>query len=61
VTQGFFDMGLYWFRIAVAIGFLLGALEAVRRFDQDLAPSGDPVLTSEAPARAVAIAKRHAA
>jgi hypothetical protein len=61
VTQGFFDMGLYWFRIAVAIGFLLGALEAVRRFDQDLAPSGDPVLTSESPARAVAVAKRHAA
>lgn len=61
VTQGFFDMGLYWFRIAVAIGVLLGALEAVRRFDQEPAPSRDPVLTSHAPARAVAVAKRHAA
>jgi hypothetical protein len=61
VTQGFFDMGLYWFRIAIAVGFLLGALEAVRRLDQESARPGDPVLTSEAPARAVAIAKRHAA
>jgi O-antigen ligase len=61
VTQGFFDMGLYWFRIAVAIGFLMGALEAVRRFDQEPAPESPPLLTSQASARGVAIAKRHAA
>ena len=61
VMQGFFDMGLYWFRIAIAVGFLMGALEAIRRFDKDPAPSRDPLLTSQAPARAVAIAKRHAA
>lgn len=61
VMQGFFDMGLYWFRMAIAIGFLLGALEVVRRFDQGAAPVSPPVLTSQAAARGVAIAKRHAA
>jgi O-antigen ligase len=61
VMQGFFDMGLYWFRIAIAVALLMGALEAVRRFDQDSAPTSDPVLTSQGPARSVAIAKRHAA
>ena len=54
-------MGLYWFRIAIAVALLMGALEAVRRFDQDPAPTSDPVLTSQAPARSVAVAKRHAA
>jgi hypothetical protein len=33
VIQGFFDMGLYWFRIAIAVGCLLGAFEAARRFE----------------------------
>ena len=33
VIQGFFDMGLYWFRIAITVGFLLGAFEAARRFE----------------------------
>ena len=33
VMQGFFDMGLYWFRIAVAVGCLLGAFEAARRLE----------------------------
>jgi hypothetical protein len=61
ITQGFFDMGLYWFRIAVAMGFLMGALEAVRRFDLEPAPESPPVLTSDASARGVSIAKRHAA
>jgi O-Antigen ligase len=61
VMQGFFDMGLYWFRIAIAVGLLMGALEAVRRFEQDPAPTSDPVLTSHAPGRSVAVAKRHAA
>lgn len=32
LTQGFYDMGLYWFRIAIAIGCLMGALEAARQF-----------------------------
>ena len=33
VIQGFFDMGLYWFRIAITVGCLLGAFEAARRFE----------------------------
>ena len=33
VIQGFFDMGLYWFRIAITVGFLLGAFEAARRLE----------------------------
>jgi hypothetical protein len=61
VTQGFFDMGLYWFRIAVAMGLLMGALEAVRRLEDEPAPASPPVLTSHAAARGVAVAKRHAA
>jgi hypothetical protein len=32
LTQGFYDMGLYWFRIAITIGCLMGALEAARQF-----------------------------
>jgi hypothetical protein len=35
LTQGFYDMGLYWFRIAITIGCLMGALEAARRFEPD--------------------------
>ena len=34
VTQGFYDMGLYWFRIAIVVGCLAGALEAVRRINR---------------------------
>ena len=34
-VQGYYDMGLYWFRIAAVMGCLLGALEAARRFEKD--------------------------
>ncbi len=42
LVQGYFDMGLYWFRIAVAVGCLLGALEAARRFERDELASDPP-------------------
>jgi O-antigen ligase/polysaccharide polymerase Wzy-like membrane protein len=40
LVQGFYDMGLYWFRIAAVMGCLLGALEASRRFEQSKAQAG---------------------
>ncbi len=42
VVQGFFDMGLYWFRIATLIGCLMGTLEATRRFDLKQVVSDGP-------------------
>lgn len=35
IVQGFFDMGLYWFRIAIIMGCLMGAIEALRRLEAD--------------------------
>ncbi len=35
VVQGFYDMGLYWFRIAIMMGCLMGALEVARRLEHD--------------------------
>ena len=31
VIEGYYDFGLWWFRVAVLIGCLLGALEAASR------------------------------
>jgi len=42
ITQGFYDMGLYWFRIAIVMGCLMGALEAVRRLRPTDAPAEPP-------------------
>lgn len=36
VAQGFYDMGLYWFRIATVMGCLIGALEALGRMEPGL-------------------------
>ena len=33
MVQGYYDMGLYWFRIAIVMGCLMGALEVARRLD----------------------------
>jgi hypothetical protein len=33
VVQGFYDMGLYWFRIAILIGCLMGAAQAIPRLN----------------------------
>lgn len=33
IVQGYYDMGLYWFRIAILMGCLMGAMDAARRFD----------------------------
>ena len=41
-VQGYYDMGLYWFRIAAVMGCLLGALEASRRFEKDQAVAESP-------------------
>ena len=46
VTQGFYDMGLYWFRIAIVIGCLMGGLEAARRLGPSHVPSN---VTAPAP------------
>ena len=35
IVQGFYDMGLYWFRIAIVVGCLMGAMEAARRLDRE--------------------------
>lgn len=60
LTQGFFDMGLYWFRIAIVVGCLLGALEAVRRLDrEDVVP--DPVPATRYNSRSVRTTKSLAA
>lgn len=42
IVQGFYDMGLYWFRIAVVVGCLMGAMEAARRLDGEDAKRGAP-------------------
>lgn len=34
LVQGYYDMGLYWFRIAILIGCLMGAAQAERRFQE---------------------------
>lgn len=42
MVQGFYDMGLYWFRIAVVVGCLMGAMEAARRIDAETPPEAKP-------------------
>jgi hypothetical protein len=42
VVQGYYDMGLYWFRIAIVIGCLLGATQAASRFQEDVRVSAQP-------------------
>jgi hypothetical protein len=51
VTQGFYDMGLYWFRIALVMGCLMGGLEAVRRLNLRRAVSEIPAPTSKSSSR----------
>jgi len=42
VVQGYYDMGLYWFRIAILIGCLLGAAQAIRGFPSDARIADQP-------------------
>lgn len=42
VVQGFYDMGLYWFRMAVVVGCLMGAMDAARRLDAKAAAATQP-------------------
>ena len=51
VTQGFYDMGLYWFRIAIVIGCLMGGLEAARRLSLTHVPSNVPAPAPQSAAR----------
>ena len=53
VTQGFYDMGLYWFRIAIVIGCLAGALEAVRRMNRTRAAVDPPAPLPDRATRAI--------
>lgn len=53
LVQGFYDMGLYWFRIAVVVGSLLGALEASKRLEQEPSRGDDARPPAEAPVRGV--------
>jgi hypothetical protein len=57
VTQGFYDMGLYWFRIAIVMGCLMGALEAARRLHQSQVPAGLTAPPPQSAARALRKAK----
>ncbi len=52
VVQGEYDMGLYWFRIAIVVGCLLGALESVRRLNRDQITAGRPAPAPRPAARA---------
>lgn len=61
VVQGGYDMGLYWFRIAIVVGCLLGALEAVRRVEKSEVAAGDPAPPPHKAARGVAARLGHAA
>jgi hypothetical protein len=45
VVQGFYDMGLYWFRIAIVIGCLMGAAQAASRFEKDERAAVEPGVT----------------
>ncbi len=45
VVQGYYDMGLYWFRIAILIGCLLGAAQATRGFPSDARIADEPTTT----------------
>ncbi len=42
IVQGFYDMGLYWFRIAIVVGSLMGAMDAARRLDAQAAKAAHP-------------------
>jgi O-antigen ligase len=57
VTQGFYDMGLYWFRIAIVMGCLMGALEAARRLHQSRVPAGLTAPPPQSATRALRKAK----
>lgn len=57
VVQGEYDMGLYWFRIAIVVGCLLGALESVRRLNRDQLSAGHPAPAPHSAARGAAAAR----
>ena len=46
VVQGYNDMGFFWFRIAVGLGVLLGAVEAALRLSRE-----DQITTAEGAVR----------
>jgi hypothetical protein len=43
IVQGYYDMGLYWFRIAILMGCLMGAMDAVRRIDAGDRTKNEPL------------------
>ena len=50
VLEGYYDLGLSWFRVAVIMGCILGALEATGRLAPAIVPSAPRTVTQRRPA-----------